>query len=134
MRPRDHAPLAVVRVIEGKARSALGQYPQAEKLWLEALRIDQQVPEAGWALLGLYYIQGRREEAHDLALKLRDSEPDPRDRAQLLLELLRQDAKSLVIETLVPVLTPVVRDHPDDVHSAVALAQRLSARVGPMTG
>ena len=76
-------------------------------------------------LLGLYYVQGRRDEAHDLAMKLRESEPDRRDRAQLLLELLRQDAKSLVYETLVPVLRPVVRDHPDDVHSTIALARCL---------
>jgi tetratricopeptide (TPR) repeat protein len=58
-------------------------------------------------------------------MKLHAREPDSRDRVQLLLELLRQDAKSLVIETLVPVLRPVVRDHPDDIHSSIALAKAL---------
>jgi tetratricopeptide (TPR) repeat protein len=125
VRLRDGPTLAIVRLNEGKAYSALGRYVDAERAWLDALRIDPVVPEAGWALLGLYYIQGRRDDAHDLAMKLREKEPDRRDRAQLLLELLRQDAKSLVFETLVPVLTPVVQNHPDDVYSAIALARAL---------
>src|SRR5262249_23670288 len=95
----DRAARAVVRLNEGKASSAWGRYVEAEQSWLDALRIDPEVPEAGWALLGLYYVQGRRDEAHELAMRLRKDEPDPRDRVQLLLELLRQDAKSLVIET-----------------------------------
>jgi tetratricopeptide (TPR) repeat protein len=119
---RDKAHSAIVRLNEGKAYSALGRYPLAERAWREALRIDPAVPEAGWALLGLYYVQGRREDAHRLAMRLFDSEPDPRDRAQLLLELLRQDALGLVVETLVPTLEPIVLEHPDDYHTAIALA------------
>jgi tetratricopeptide (TPR) repeat protein len=118
---RDKAQSAIVHLNEGKAYSALGRYPHAERAWREALRIDPAVPEAGWALLGLYYVQGRREEAHRLAMRLFDTEPDPRDRAQLLLELVRQDALGLVFETLVPTLEPVVLEHPEDYHTAIAL-------------
>jgi tetratricopeptide (TPR) repeat protein len=125
IRVRDPHLLAVVRLNEGKAYSALGQFPQAERSWQEALRLDPLVPEAGWALLGHYYVQGRRDDAHDLAMRLYASEPDPHDRASLLLELLRQDAKTLVMETLVPVLRPVVREHPEDVHSGIALGRAL---------
>jgi tetratricopeptide (TPR) repeat protein len=125
VRPRERAALAIVRLNEGKALSALGRYPQAEDAWLEALRIDPLVPEAGWALLGLYYVQGRRDDAHRLAMKLYEAEPDPHDRVQLLLELLRQDAKSLVEETLVDTLEPVVREHPDDKYSSIALGRAL---------
>jgi tetratricopeptide (TPR) repeat protein len=134
VRLRNPEVLAVVRLNEGKACSCLGHYLEAERLWLDALRIDPLVPEAGWALLGLYYVEGRRDEAHDLAMRLRAIEPDRRDRAQLLLELLRQDAKSLVYETIVPVLRPVARDHPDDVHAAIALARALIRTSQPDEG
>ncbi len=113
--------LAIVRLNEGKAFSAMGRYDRAEDAWIEALRLDPHVPEAGWALLGLYYIQGRREEAHRLGLRLHAEEPDPRDRVQLLVELLRQDAQTPVHETLIPTLAPIVRDHPEDLHTAIAL-------------
>jgi tetratricopeptide (TPR) repeat protein len=111
---------AIVRLNEGNAYSAMGRYNLAEQAWRGALQIDPRVPEAGWALLGLYYIQGRREDAHRLAMKLHATEPDARDRAALLLELLRQDAKGLVYETIIPTLEPVVREHPEDFHTAIA--------------
>ncbi len=125
---------AIVQLNRGKAYSALGRYPEAEQAWFEALRIDPLVPEAGWALLGLYYVQGRHYDAHRLAMKLQESEPDPHDRAQLLLELLRQDAKSLVLETLIPILRPIVQNHPEDKHSAIALARALISSSQPDEG
>jgi tetratricopeptide (TPR) repeat protein len=128
---RGTAARALVQLNRGKAYSALGRYVDAEQSWTEALSIDPLVPEAGWALLGLYYIQGRRDDAHRLAMNLRAIEPDPRDRAQLLLELLRQDAKSLVQETLIPILRPVVQNHPDDKYSAIALARALTSSSQP---
>ncbi len=134
IKPRNRAIQAIVQLNRGKAYSALGRYPDAEQSWLEALRLDPLVPEAGWALLGLYYVQGRRDDAHRLAMKLHESEPDPHDRAQLLLELLRQDAKSLVLETLIPILRPVVQNHPEDKHSAIALARALIASSQPEEG
>ena len=121
----DPATLAIVRLNEGKAYSALGRYNLAESSWREALRLDPLVPEAGWALLGLFYVQGRRSDATRLVMRLQASEPDPRDRVQLLLELVRQDAKSLVTETVVSVLEPVVVAHPEDLHSRLALGKAL---------
>jgi tetratricopeptide (TPR) repeat protein len=134
VRPRDRATSTIVRLNEGKAFSAQGRYLQAERSWLEALRIDPLVPEAGWALLGLYYIQGRREDAHRLAMRLHASEPNPRDRVQFLLELLRQDAKSVVTETLVVTLEPIVREHPEDLHTALALGKALVRTSRPDEG
>jgi tetratricopeptide (TPR) repeat protein len=131
---RDRAARAIVRLNEGKALSALGRYAQAEQAWLDALRIAPLVPEAGWALLGLYYVQGRRDDAHRLAMKLHASEPDLHDRVQLLLELLRQDAKSLVEETLVDTLEPIVREHPEDMYSSIALGRALVHTSRPEKG
>ena len=96
---RSPAVQSIVKLNEGKAFSALGKYRSPSKRGKRLLRIDPMVPEAGWALLGLYYVQGRREDAHRLAMRLYQTEPDPRDRAQLLLELLRQDAKHVITET-----------------------------------
>ena len=81
---------AIVRLNEGKAYSALGRNNLAERSWLEAIRLDPLAPEAGWNLLGLYQVQGRREDAHRLGMTLFAREPDPHDRVQLLLELLRR--------------------------------------------
>jgi len=117
--------VAVVRLNQGKAYSILGKHDQAEASWLEALRLDPLVPEAGWALLGLYYVQGRRDEAGTLALRLHASEPDPRDRVRLLLELLRQDAQPIGAYSRVTTFEPIVRDHPDELHATIALGLAL---------
>ncbi|QEH38341.1 Tetratricopeptide repeat protein [Aquisphaera giovannonii] len=114
---------AVVRLYEGKARAELGRNDLAEALWLEALRIDPAVPEAGWNLLGLYQVQGRREDAHRLAMELFRREPDPRDRVQLLMELLRQDAQPIGTDSLIQTLEPIVAAHPEDPQAAIALAR-----------
>ncbi len=121
----NDATRAVVRLNEGKAYSALMQYERAEAAWKDALRLDPRVPEAGWALLGLYYIQGRRIDARHLGLRLHAIEPDPRDRVQLLVELLRQDALTPVYETLIPTLETGARAHPEDLHTATALGLAL---------
>jgi tetratricopeptide (TPR) repeat protein len=130
----NRATLAMVRLNEGKAYSALGRYDLAERSWLEGLRIDPLVPEAGWALLGLFYVQGRREDAHQLAMQLHGTEPDPRDRVQLLLELLRQDVKSVAAETVVPVFEPIVREHPEDRATSIALGLSLIRTSRPDEG
>jgi tetratricopeptide (TPR) repeat protein len=114
VRVSRRAARAAVRLYEGKARAALGRNDLAEALWLEALRIDPMVPEAGWNLLGLYQVQGRREDAHRLAIELFGREPNPRDRAQLLLELLRQDAQPISPDSLIQTLGPIVAEHPED--------------------
>ncbi len=116
---------AMVLVNEGKAYSALGWNDRAEAAWREALRLDPRVPEAGWDLLGLYFVQGRRRDAHRLGMYLHSVEPDPRDRAQLLLELLRQDAQPIGPDSLVRTLEPLVRAHQNDLQIALAYGTAL---------
>jgi tetratricopeptide (TPR) repeat protein len=119
-------PLAArARLAEGKAAYALLRCEQAESCWLEALRLDPQVPEAAWALLDLYYLEGRPDEARRLALRQHAIEPDPRDRVQLLLELVRQDVEPPEPGSLAARFAPVVRAHPDDRHAVLALGLAL---------
>jgi tetratricopeptide (TPR) repeat protein len=125
IQPRDRGTRAIVLLNQGKAYSALGRNDRAEAAWKEALRLEPRVPEAGWDLLSLYYVQSRRAEAHRLALALHAHEPDPRDRAQLLLELVRQDAQPLGPDSLIRTLEPLVRAHPEDLHTAIALGLAL---------
>ena len=56
----DRATRAIVLLNEGKAFSALGWNDRAEVAWKNALALEPRVPEAGWNLLSLYYVQGRR--------------------------------------------------------------------------
>ncbi len=121
----DRGTLAVVRLNEGKAYSALGRNDQAERSWKEALRLEPRIPEAGWDLLGLFYVQGRRAEAHRLGMDLFAIEPDPHDRAQLLLELVRQDAQPIGPDSRIKTLEPLVQAHPEDLHTAIALGLAL---------
>src|SRR5262249_47045376 len=79
------------------------------------------------------YLQGRDDEARILALNLFESEPDPGDRVQLLLQLVRQDARPPAPGSLAKWFSPVVRQHPDDLHStpAMGLAFVRDSRVQP---
>lgn len=121
VRPEGDAMAALVALYQGKADYYRKRMAEAEAHWLEALRLDPEVPEAGWSLLDLYYLQGRDEEGRDLALRLHEVEPDPHDRVQLLLELVRQDAMPLAPGAVVERFRPVVERHPDDLHSVLAL-------------
>jgi tetratricopeptide (TPR) repeat protein len=121
----DPVVTASARLAEGKAASALLDGARAESCWLAALRLDPRVPEAAWALLDLYYLEGRREEARRLAVRQHEIEPDPRDRVQLLLELVRQDAEPPEPGSLAARFGPVVRAHPDDRHALAALGLAL---------
>ena len=76
---------------EGKARYQQGRYDLAEVAWTEALRLDPLVPEAGWALIALLDKEGRVPEAHRWGMRLYEVEPNPIDRARLLLEMARLD-------------------------------------------
>jgi len=125
IKTRDRGTRALILLNEGKAYSALERYDRAEAAWKEALRVQPLVPEAGWALLGLYYVQGRRAAAHRLAMSLFASEPDPRDRVQLLLELVRQDVQELAPESTLKTFEPVVLAHPDDLYSSITLGVAL---------
>jgi tetratricopeptide (TPR) repeat protein len=124
-RSSDPVVAARARLAEGKSAHSLLDCARAESCWLEALRLDPRVPEAAWALLDLYYLEGRWEEARRLALRQHEIEPDPRDRVQLLLELVRQDAEPPEPGSLVARFGPVVRAHPDDRHALLALGLAL---------
>jgi tetratricopeptide (TPR) repeat protein len=124
-RSPDPATTAQARLAEGKALYALRRYEQAEARWLEALKQDPRVPEAAWGLLDLYYLEGRSDEAIELALRQHAIEPDPHDRVQLLLELVRQEAEPPDPASLVARFTPVVGEHPDDEQATLALGRAL---------
>jgi tetratricopeptide (TPR) repeat protein len=115
--------MAIIRLNEGKACSAVGRNSLAEESWLEAFRLDPLVPEAGWNLLGLIHVAGRRQDSHRLALTLFEREPDAHDRVQLLLELLRQDAQPLGADSLIETFEPLVKNHPDDKTAAITLGR-----------
>ena len=117
----DFGLVAVAQLNEGKAEYVLGLYGRAEKSWLRALELDPKVPEAAWALLDLYYIEGRADEARRLAVRQHEKEPDPHDRVQLLLELVRQDAEPPEPSTVIERLTPIVRQSFRETRAAIAL-------------
>jgi tetratricopeptide (TPR) repeat protein len=119
--PADRRLAAEFKSAEGAARFYQRRFDAAEAAWLAALRLDAEVPEAGWGLLNLYALQGRTEDARRLGLRLFAVEPDPHDRVQLLLQLVRHDAHAIAADSVVHQLEPVVRANPGDFHSAVAL-------------
>lgn len=116
---------ARVRFVEGEARFDQGRYPEAESAWRRALRLDPSLALAGWHLLNLYAIQGRDDDSRRLGLQRFEAEDDPRDRVQLLLQLIRHDAHAIAPETIVKRLESVVEAHPSDHHSALALGRAL---------
>jgi tetratricopeptide (TPR) repeat protein len=131
-RPADQAQ---VRLDEGKAYYFLNRYADAERAWLDALRLRPDIPEAGFALINkLYDVQGRRADARRLALKLHETEPDPQDRVRLLLELVRQDAQPIDPSSLVLRFQPVVERDPSDLHSTLALGLALIHASRPEPG
>lgn len=116
---------AQVQLDRGKALYRLDRYDQAEAAWTKALEIDPTIPEAGWALLDLYYVQGRPADAHRLAMRLFAVEPDPHDRVHLLLELTRQDVEPSAPGSIVQWYEPVVRKDPGQMHASLALGLAL---------
>jgi tetratricopeptide (TPR) repeat protein len=125
IRSNERGVLARAKLAEGKARYLLAAYDEAESCWLEALRLDPKVPEAGWALLDLYYLEGRLPEAAELALRQHEVEPDPRDRVRFLIELVRQDAEPPDPASVVMRFEPAARAHPGDLHARLTLGTAL---------
>ena len=109
----------------GKARRYLGRLEEAEESWLEALRLDPTVPEAGWLLLQEYYLQGRTEEARKLALRLHEGEPDGRDRILFLLEPFRQEVMPPAPGSLVLWFEPIASRSPGGLRANIALGLAL---------
>src|SRR5262249_50465848 len=88
----DRGLLDVSLLDKGKAAYLMERFDRAEAFWKKALAWDPRVPEAAWALLDLYYMEGRTDDARKIALRQQPIEPDRKDRARMLLELVRQDA------------------------------------------
>src|SRR5205807_1001265 len=86
---------------------------------------DPSVPEAPWALLDLYYLEGRGDAALRVALRHYAIEPDRQDQARMLLELVRQDAEPPDPDSVVGRFAPAVRRHPGEFRAAVALGLAL---------
>lgn len=116
---------AQTQLDRGKAYYRLDRYDEAEAAWRKALEIEPTIPEAGWALLDLYYVQGRPADAEKLALRLFQVEPDPHDRVHLLLELVRQDVEPSAPGSIVQWYERVVRKDPKQLHAALALGRAL---------
>jgi tetratricopeptide (TPR) repeat protein len=117
---RDRKLSAVAKLDEGKAAYLLDLYDRAETCWLRALELDPRIPEASWALLDLYYLEGRRQDARRLALKQHAVEPDPHDRVHLLLELVRQDAEPPDPSSITERFRAAIHRNPGGVHASIA--------------
>ena len=123
--PRKALARSLLSLNRGKSWYRQAHYDDAEAAWLDALQIDPTVPEAVWALLSLYYIQGRDRDARKLALAQYRAEPDPRDRVLLLLQLLRSDAQPPAPGAVVLSLSRIEKENPKDLHSMIALGLAL---------
>ena len=121
VRARDRSMGVLLYLCRGNALNRLLRVDEAVAAWLEALKVDPTAPEAGWNLLTLYYVQGREEEARRLGLQLYSVESDPHDRALLLLELLRLDARPPAPGSVIKLFEPIVRHRPDEFHTSLAL-------------
>ena len=116
---------AVVQFCTGKAHYQRARFDLAEAAWKEAIRLDPTVPEAGWALFDLLGSERRGEEAHELGLRLHESEPDRRDRVRYLLELARLDLYKPDPASQAIMFEPVARQNPENLPLAVTVGQAL---------
>ncbi|WP_169975527.1 tetratricopeptide repeat protein [Tautonia rosea] len=121
----EPATRAEVLLVEGEALAQLQRLDEAEAAWLQALEVDPQVAEVGWHLLSIYYIQGRQDDARQLALRLHPIEPDPDDRVNYLVELARWDVEPPAPGSILAIFEPIVRENPMDRRSAAALGLAL---------
>jgi Flp pilus assembly protein TadD len=119
--PQNPSMAVIFHLCRGDALKRLMRFDEAEAAWLEALRIDPTAPEVGFNILNLYYFQGREEESRHLALQLYRVEPDPRDRALLLFDLLRRDVRPPAPGAIEKLLEPVIRQNPSQLYTGVAI-------------
>jgi tetratricopeptide (TPR) repeat protein len=97
-----------ILVDRGSAHYLLARFDQAENCWTNALRRDPMIMEAGRRLLDLYGLQGRLEEARELAFRQFEREPSAHERLKLLLRLVRLDVDPpdpwIIVDTFQPAL------------------------------
>jgi tetratricopeptide (TPR) repeat protein len=129
VRPNNPRMAVTFHVSRGNALDYLHRLDEAEAAWLEATQIRSADSEAGLSLLNLYYLLGRNEDARRLAQRLLPLQTDPHDRALLLLELVKSDARPPAPGSLVKLFEPVVLENPGDLQPALALGLALT-RVG----
>ncbi len=125
LRPTGPHRGALALTIEGDAHFCVGRYDRAESTWLEALRLEPTLPEVGWKILNIYALQGRAQDSRKLAIRLFATEPDERDRVQLLLQLIRLDAHPIEAGSIVHALEPIAKANPGDLRSSSALGLAL---------
>lgn len=125
VRPKDSTEAARVRFFEGKARYQEGRYDLAESAWSDALKLDPLVPEAGWALIDLLDKEGRLREAHRLGMRLYQLEPDPIDRARILLDMTRLDIDVVSPGSQVLLFGPLAKEHPENLHLSLTVGLAL---------
>ncbi len=109
----------------GRARLLLASHDLADADWNAALKLDPLVPEAAWALLDLYDLQGRRREERALALRCHEIEPNSADRVRYLVTLAERDNTPIDPASLIPIFRPLAEAHPEYVPDGVALASAL---------
>lgn len=125
LRPPGPKEAARLRFYVGKARYFQERYDLAESDWREALRLDPAVPEAGWTLIDLLDKEGRVSEAHDIGMRLIEVEPDPLDRARILLNMARLDIDIVNPSSQVIMFGPIAREHPENLPLNLTLGQAL---------
>ena len=121
----DRGTLAIVRLNEGKAYSALGRNDQAERAWKEALRLEPARARGGLGparpLLRPGSSRGGPPARHG-ALRHRARPPRSRPTAP---GADPPGCAALGSDSLIRTLEPLVRAHPEDFHTAVALGLAL---------
>ncbi len=114
---QDTSPLAAeARFRQGQIYHGLHQWSLAEKLWKEALRLDPRLPEVGWHLIEMYFIEERLKEAAALALQQFRVEPEPHDRVLWLLEIVRQEHERIAPGEAIRMLEPVRLHDPENLY------------------
>ena len=116
---------ARLKFLEGRARYQQGRYDLAEDCWTVAMRLDPIVPEAGWTLIELLDKEGRQEEAHRVGMRMFEVEPDPRDRARVLLEMSRLDIEAPETLSQIVLFEPLVKEHPEKLPLTLTLGEAL---------
>lgn len=125
LHPKDAKETARIRFLEGKAEYFRERYDLAEERWKDALKLDPVVAEAGWALMDLLDKEGRVEEAHALGMRLVEVEPDPLDRARILLNVGRLDIDVVNPASQVLMFQALWKAHPENLPIGLTVGQAL---------